>query len=130
MKEEFQMANHEELPMADQDDAAGQQVAPSVIDKETLSGEQISLPEEEGQGDPFESSQDNQGALPDQESPQETMRMEEPGVQLPDEVGILPEGQGELIDPTMEQVGQETPDRLPADQTEKEVVPVTLDEPK
>lgn len=124
------MVHPEELQKSDQDDGACQEDEQPSIDQEIPGREQTSSPEEERPGEQYQNSHDNQGMLFDEESPQEMMRMEEPGAQPPDEVGALPGGRGELIDPTMEPVDQETPDRLPTDQPEREAVPVTLDGPK
>ena len=116
--------------MLDQDEGAGQQDVQPSIDQEILGGEPIPSPEEERQEEQYETSDGNQGTLSDRESLQETVSMEEPETQVSDEVGTLPEGQGELINPTVERVDQETPDSLPINLAEREVVPVTLDEPK
>ena len=98
------MDNHEELPMADQDEDADQQVHQSTVKEGVRGGEQISLLEEERQGDQFEYIHDNQDVFSDRGLPQEMMGMQEPEVRSPDEVGTLPDGRGEPIDPTMEQV--------------------------
>ena len=123
------MVDPQELQRLDRDDSAIQRDDQPSIDQEIRGGEQTPPPEGERPGEPSQNSHDNQGTLVGEEAEQEMMQMEEPGVQVPDEVSPLPEGQGELIDPVGEgeEVDQETANPLPADHPEKEAVPVTLE---
>lgn len=112
--------------MSTQDYGAGQQDDQSSIDQEVQGGEQITS-QEERQGGQHEDDHNNQSMLSDQESPQEAMGVEEPGMQQQGDVVTPSQGSGELVDSTSDHMDQETPDSVPADQSEREVVPVTLD---